>query len=112
MSVRVSGPSRRMRGRRMRGAWCAAAAAAVSWWGPALADPSIIQPGLRAWSEAAKTGRADTWLLGDSVIASFDAGFNAAIGSHYGLAGTGVWNDFLSVDRNYAIVPPYPLGSQ
>ncbi len=76
------------------------------------AEPSIIQPSLKAWADAAKTGRADGWFLGDSIAGTFDAGFSDAMSKHFGLAGTGVGNDFGGGNGSYVTTPPYPLNSQ
>ena len=80
----------------------------------ASADPSYIQPGMRGWVDAAKTGRADVWFLGDSIAGSFDAGFSHALSQNFGLAGTGLGSNTFggnvgtanSPSYSYAIVTP------
>ena len=87
---------------------------AVSLGLSASADPSVIQPGMRAWVQAATTGRADAWFLGDSIAGSFDAGFSHALSQHFGLAGTGLGNyafrgnfgTSASPNYTYYITPP------
>ena len=43
-----------------------------------IAIPSVIQPSIKDWVNAAQTNRADLLLLGDSIAQSFDAGFSNA----------------------------------
>ena len=94
--------------------------AAGPWAGiSAKAEPSVIQPGIRSWVAAAKTGRADIWFIGDSIAGSFDAGFNTAAAKYVGLAGTGLANDGsggnvgtgTNTNYTYTVSPPYPLNS-
>jgi len=60
----------------------------------AKAVPHIINPGTAEWTTAARTGRADMLVLGDSVVWSggqgWDAGLIAGLGRRLGLAGTGL----------------------
>jgi hypothetical protein len=77
----------------------------------AMADPSIVQPSLRAWAQAAKTGRADAWILGDSIAGAFDSGFSDAISNHFGMAGTGIYSYGGGGNGSYFTTPPFPLGS-
>src|SRR5437016_3569818 len=88
---------------------CAMIAAAISLG--ARGDVSIIQPAMRDWVKAAKTSRADIWFVGDSIAGVFDSGFSDAISKHFGLAGTGVGNDFGGGNNSFTTTPPYPLGS-
>src|SRR5258706_7136944 len=94
--------------------WLALLACAWVWaWSAqrAEADPSILQPIMTDWVNAAKTSRADIWLIGDSIAGTFDAGFSDAAAKHFGLAGTGVANDAGGGNGSYTITPTYPLGS-
>src|SRR5256885_8163406 len=81
---------------------------------PSGAIPSVVQPGVANWVNAAKTGRADLFLLGDSIAQSLDAGFSNAAFNRFGLAGTGTASDTsggyvgsISTPR-YVISPPFP----
>jgi hypothetical protein len=54
----------------------------------------VIGSGVQGWVDAARTGRADMLVLGDSVVwaggAGWDAGLNRGFSNRLGLAGTGL----------------------
>jgi hypothetical protein len=79
--------------------------------GQTVASPSVIQPGLKQWVNAAQTSRADMWLLGDSIAGPFDAGLINDVSSRFGLAGTGVGSEYLTDNRHAQLSPGYPLNS-
>src|SRR5690242_1399041 len=60
--------------------------------GPSLGN--VVNPGTINWADAARAGRADTLILGDSVVYAnghgWDQGFNIAGARDFGLAGTGL----------------------
>ena len=77
----------------------------------AWAAPSVIQPNIQSWVKSARTARAGVWLIGDSIASGFDAGFSDTLSKNFGLAGTGLSNDFTGGNNSYTITPPYPLNS-
>ena len=61
---------------------------------PALGTTHVVNEGTRNWIAAARTGRADMLIWGDSMVLhgghGWDAGYNAAFSERLGLAGTGL----------------------
>jgi hypothetical protein len=57
----------------------------------------VINRSALDWVEAARTGRADVLVMGDSTVGTFYAGIERAINKHIGLAGTGL----AGVGNNY-----------
>jgi hypothetical protein len=79
--------------------------------GVARADPSLIRPDVAQWVQAAQHSRADVWLLGDSIAGPLDAGFTAALASHFGLAGTGLGSEYSTDNGAAVLTPSYPLNA-
>ena len=69
---------------------------------PVRAD--IIHAGTQSWVQAARTGRADMLILGDSVVFhngnGWDAGFDDALNRDLGLAGSGLVSGGSGIDGN------------
>ncbi len=73
-----------------------ASAIAPAWaYVPGAAD--VINPSMGTWFSAAKTGRADMLLIGDSMVLhqsdGWDSGMILALKSHTGLAASGLIQD-------------------
>jgi hypothetical protein len=70
------------------------------------AQPShVVNPGTTAWAEAARTGRADLLIMGDSVTwfqgRGWDQGITKAAAASVGLAGTGLIGDSGATGQGY-----------
>ena len=65
----------------------------------------VSSAGTQAWSQAARTGRADMLVLGDSVVwvggHGWDAGLTNAASNTFGLAGTGLIADSDLTGQGY-----------
>ncbi len=71
----------------------------------------VINPGTQNWVQAAKTGRADMLILGDSMVLhesqGWDWGFNHALQNDLGLAGSGLQQGWGGEGAQFAISPYY-----
>jgi hypothetical protein len=80
--------------------------ASVAFCDGASAD--VINVGTREWADAARVGRADMLILGDSMVAhegyGWDGGFNDAFTKNLGIAGSGLISGNSGVDgQGFAI---------
>lgn len=75
------------------------------------APQHVINSGTQAWVSAAQSGRADLLIIGDSMVLQggngWDAGYNAAINSSIGLAGTGLVLGGYGQGEGYSVFDGY-----
>src|SRR3954468_22072348 len=75
---------------------CGGAVALAAMTTAAWAVAPVVNPGTNNWVTAARTGRADMLVIGDSLVAGgdgWDAGFINAGARNLGLAGSGITVD-------------------
>jgi hypothetical protein len=83
--------------------------AAMAWVAPPARGENVVNDGTRRWVDAARSGRADLLVLGDSVVwhmgNGWDAGYTRAARDTLGLAGTGLMDGMGGEGEGYGIGP-------